>query len=114
MLAYSEATLASLTVTLTGRSVVAIVASSFMSLAYSNVFRHRIYVNGVRVYNSIPDPSTAPQLTVHAAHVTLPPGTHTIEYRVFNGSDTPCSVSVGAAGSDLPALALLVFVIPLE
>ena len=114
MNAYSEATLASLTVTLTRRSVVAIVASGFMGLDYSNVFRHRIYVNNVRVYDSPYDPSTALQLRVHATHVVLSPGTHTIEYRVYNGSDTPRGVSVVAGGSGLPALTLLVFVIPLE
>ena len=112
--AYSEATIASLTITLTKRSVVIIVVSSFMSLQYSNVFRHIIRVNGTAVYISPYDPDTRAQLRVHATHVVLSPGTHTIEYRVFNGSDTPRGVSVGAAGSDLPALTLLVFVIPLE
>jgi hypothetical protein len=110
----SEATLASLSITLSKKSIVAIVASSFMTLSANEVLRHRIYVGNTKVYESAYDPNSIGQLRVHVTYVVLPPGTYEISYRLYNSDTVTRYAYVMAHGSALPALVLLAFVIPLE
>ena len=111
---WSETTLAELTITLTKRSVVIAIASSFGNAEAGGWIKHRLYIGGAKVFESDPDEARV-KLRVFRAYRVLEPGTYTISYRLFNEDwYNVHNFYIYSDGTDRPGLRLEVIVVPLE
>jgi hypothetical protein len=110
----SEATIASLSITLSKRSLVVVFVAGVTYLGASNTFRHRIYVNSSLIYQSAYDPKIGPILRVFSAYTVLNPGSYTVSYRLYNGGPAAYNVDIYNPDYSYPGLTLVVAIVPLE